>query len=487
VFGLLLALTLSSVSSAGAADADGAYHHRVVVSTTSLDTEIEVEASLERNVNRLAAVGYEVTAIVGGHGRVLDDLLERKPHVAGLVDHGGHVFVVMARSAGRTDGARRYRLIHVRGHLGVGRIVDEISATGHRLVAFSHEGEYFHAAFEQSADGYTYRVYANRGRSSWMQQVAGDAATLSRLRRVVPMTLDSAVVELGPEPGAPGALEWFTVKAHVFSSSDAKLSDKTSAGFRVQLVRVRGSDIDVLLVRSAGTPTPTTYSLEDAPWGMPCGRGAIAGADVFTDGDTYCAVDQSIDTVSNQGLDLRLRAESRAGGRFLFDLPGCEAQSAMRSSRASVRRLVVAAQLEREITKKTQPGFRVTRALAGSDESGSMRVTVFATNDGRRSPVGDRVAAEDPPLTPDRDELLGARESAIEDALGSALAREAGGVSALLWVEVGSGRPRRVRLAGCTQSDRDKALAVAILRRVLVRTTVSDATVINDVVVDPWR
>jgi hypothetical protein len=481
----LLPLLLPAPHAAGA---DATYEHRVVVSTTSLDTEREVETSLERNVNRLAAAGYELTAIVGGHGPVLDLLLERKPYVAGLVDHGGHAVVVMARAAGRAAQPREYRLLHVRGHSGVGAIVEQLGASGHRLAAFSHEGGYLHAAFERTGEPVEYRVYANKGRTSWMQQVAGDAGALGRLTRVVPMTLDSALVELGPATGTPGALEWLTVKAHVFSSSGARLREKTGAGFRVQLVRLRGSDVDVLLVKPSGGPAPASYELEDGPWGMPCGRGAIAGADVFTDGDTYCATERAERAVTNQGLDLRVRAEPRAGGRVLFDVPGCEARAALGSPRTAARRLVVAAQLERAINTGIGAGFRATRALAGADESGAMRVTVFTTHDGRSEPPASAQPYPSPSLWPDRDELLGTRDAALEDVLREALTRETDIPGALLWVEVsGRGPQGQVRLAGCTQRESDKATAEAILRRLLVRTPASDAAVVNDIMVDPWR
>jgi hypothetical protein len=320
-----------------------------------------------------------------------------------------------------------------------------------------------------------------------MQQLAADAGAIARLTRVVPITLDSAVVELGPAAGAPGGLEWFTVKAHVFSSSDARLREKTAEGFRVQLVRVRGAEVDVLLVKPAGSPGPATYELEDAPWGMPCGRGDVAGADVFTDGGTYCAVERSGRPVTNQGIDLRLRPEPRGGGRLLFDAPGCEAEAALGSPRAAVRRLVVAAQLERAINAGVRPGFRVTRALAGADGSGTMRVTVFATDDRRKEPAASAQGSDATALVPDRDELLAGRAPALEDALGEALAREATLRNAVLWVEVGGRAPRRVRLAGCVQGPDDKTRAEAVLRRLLVATPFADASVANEIVVDPWR
>jgi hypothetical protein len=116
-----------------------------------------------------------------------------------------------------------------------------------------------------------------------------------------------------------------------------------------------------------------------------------------------------------------------------------------------------------------------------------LRLTVFTTNDGRLETSGGTPAAAPPPLSADRDERLGARDAALEDALNDALARETTLPDALLWVEVGGRAPRRVRLAGCTQTPNDKALAEDVLRRLLVRTTLADAAIANDIVVDPWR
>ena len=98
---VLCALALAAtVAAAPARAAATRYDHQVVVATTSRDFESDIDASLERQVNALGAIGYELTALVGGDGPILDLLLNRRPYVAGLVDHSGLTFAVMARPEG---------------------------------------------------------------------------------------------------------------------------------------------------------------------------------------------------------------------------------------------------------------------------------------------------------------------------------------------------------------------------------------------------
>jgi hypothetical protein len=64
---LLLMLAMGGVPWATGGQAqDARYEHRVVVATTSWDREEDVDGSLERHVNALAARGFEVAALVGG-------------------------------------------------------------------------------------------------------------------------------------------------------------------------------------------------------------------------------------------------------------------------------------------------------------------------------------------------------------------------------------------------------------------------------------
>jgi hypothetical protein len=218
---------------------------------------------------------------------------------------------------------------------------------------------------------------------------------------------------------------------------------------------------------------------------MPCTRGAIAGADVFTDGDTYCAVERTDTSTTNRGFDLRVRPD---GGRYLLDIPGCEARALIGGRRAAIRRLVVAAQLERALDSKTPQGFHVSRALAGASASGDARLTVFTTKSAG-TPVSTpaKTRPSDPELSADRDELLQGTSARLEDALTSALSSSALLSSGLVWVEVTTGAARSVRLAGCVNNSRDKATAERVLRGLLVRTALDQAALTNDIIVDPWR
>lgn len=91
---------------------------------------------------------------------------------------------------------------------GVEAIVAPLGAQGFVLSATAHDGPLFHAAFERraSATPMAYVVVRNRGRSTGMDLVQKDAAMTEGLRRVVPMALDHALVELGTEASPPGAL-----------------------------------------------------------------------------------------------------------------------------------------------------------------------------------------------------------------------------------------------------------------------------------------
>jgi hypothetical protein len=467
---------------------DVRYEHRVVVPTTALDSERDVEASLERNVNRLAAAGFELSAFVGGDPAVIDALLGRKAYVAGRVDHAGQVFVVMTRPVGRTVPPREYRLLHTRTPRGTDAIVAGLGEQGYHLTVTANSGGVFHAAFERGAAGgaVDYRVFANRGRTSWMAQIEQDAAALSRLTRVVPMGLDFALAELGPAGATPAALEWFSAPAHTFASQDARVQARASEGYQVQVVRVRNTTIDVLLVRPAGAggAARPAYSLEDGPWGGPCGRGVIAGADVHTDGDVYCVADTSASTISNRGIDVVVRAE---GTRSLFDVPTCEDRARLGSSRPVDLRLVAAAQLERVLNGRIEEGYRVTRALAGSDGQGTRRLSFFTSRlpvpPGRpgSAPVG-------PALRADRDELLESSVVSLEEQFTDALRRDPSLGDALVWVEVhAAAGMRQVRLAGCASTRLEREAAERVLRGLLVRTTAADYRVRNDVIVDRWR
>lgn len=232
------------------------YEHRIVVATTSLDPELDVEESLARNVNQFAAVGFEVGAIVGGDGRLLDQLLDRKPYAAGLVDHGGHVFVIMSRPIDRPALPHEYRFLHARTASGVDKIVAGYGAEGFRLTVTASEGGYFHAAFERSAEpaGREYRVYRNAGRKGWDARFLED---------------DEA---RGAAMGALADFAWETDKTHQRPRLEARLKARGEQGFRVQLVRMRGTDLDVALLKPAGWDGRVVQpDLDDGPWACRAG------------------------------------------------------------------------------------------------------------------------------------------------------------------------------------------------------------------------
>jgi hypothetical protein len=469
--------------------ADGArYEHRVVVSTTSLDQELDVEGSLERNVNRFGAAGFEVAAIVGGSAGVLDRLLDRKPYVPGRVDHAGLIFVIMARPVGGPLHAHQYRLLHTRTPLGTDALVARAGQDGFHLVAASLDGAIFHAAFERTpGPAAEYRVYRNQGRKDWMTAVRTDPGVLDRLMRVFPMGLDFALIELGPRRSPAGALEWTGGKPYNFTGLEGPINDKARDGFRVSLVRRRDTSLDVLLVRPAGAGgSAATYDLDDGPWGMPCGRGAIAGADVFTDGDTYCASDVSVPG-SNDGLDLTARTYQVSRGRLLFDAPDCATTAWLGSSRAAARRLAVARTLEQALDARVRAGYHVTRALAAIDERGAMRIVAFASTAAMPAGAGPPIhGAPSPELTLDRDEPGGDLTTEREDALNERLRRSAQVRADTVRLEVTDVRGARyVRIAGCVATRAERKAVEDTVRGLLAGSPFSDFAVRNDLAVGP--
>lgn len=468
------------------------YEHRVVVATTSLDRELDVEESLARNVNQFAALGFEVGAIVGGDGRLVDQLLDRKPYTAGLVDHGGHVFVIMSRPIGRPALPREYRFLHARTAFGVDKIVAGYGAEGFRLTVTAYEGGYFHAAFERGAEpaGLEYRVYRNAGRKGWDARFLEDAAARGRATRLVPITLDSGLVELGAAQGAPADFAWETDKTHQRPRLEARLKARAEQGFRVQLVRMRGTDLDVALLKPAGWDGRVVQpDLDDGPWGMPCGRGAIAGADIFTDGDVYCVAEDPQGPIVNRGFDFVIRPESSASNLLMFGRPSCEVRARLATARSAATRIARAMQLENELNRKVEPGYRVTRAFVGAPEGNDARLVVF-TSLLPAPPAGTTAGTtrRAPRLEPELDEvgqqLLSRREDEMNDQLTSELASP--DVNA--WVEIYDGRSGRyVLLSGCATHRVDKERAETIVRRLLVRTPYADYRVRNEIIVDLWR
>ncbi len=431
----------------------------MVVATGESDFDSDVEANLERQVNRLARAGFEVAAIMGGASPVIDQLLGRKPYVAGVVDHGGQIAVVMRRSEG-TLVRREYRLLHTRGELNLDEIVAPLGAQGFVLAATAHDRPVFHAAFErrESATPVTYRVMRNRGRNTWMDQVQKDPAMTSRLRRVVPMALDHALIELGEEASPAGALEWANTPAFRSDSLESTLNSKAAAGFRVQLVRLRENTLDVLLVRPAGPAVPAvTYDVDDGPWGGPCSRGTLAGADGYSDGDVYCVAENPGNGVSNRGFDGLLRVRTGATTPLL-DVPNCVDRARLRAPRPAHARIAVAQQLERFLDAKVPDGFRLSRLLAVQKTGDDARLVAFTSN-APAEPVSGPAADTEPmpPLVPDLDGPLSANTAQRQRDLNDRLARLRGVENEDAWLDViDRPEPRGVVLSGCVRTQSAK-------------------------------
>jgi len=470
---------------------DAAPRHRVVVSTGVSDREADVDASLERHVNRLAGAGYELTAILGGASPVVDSLLTRKPYVAGLVDHSGHTAIVMSRAPEGHAVRREYRLLHTRTALGVEDVVGPLGTQGFVLAATAHDGPVFHAAFVRREDAppADYRVYRNRGRASWMDQLQKDAPALARLRRVVPMALDAALVELGAEASPPGNLEWATIAAFRSSSLESTLGTKAAAGFRVQLARLRQNDLDVLLVRPAGPAGPaTTYDVDDGPWGGPCSRGTIVGADGYTDGDVYCVAENPGGGVSNRGADALLQVRTGAD-RPLLDVPSCVDRARLRAPRPAHARIAIAQQIERFLDKSVPDGYRLTRLLAVQKSDGEARLVAFSSNAPATPASGAPADTEPvPPLVPDLDGPLDANTAQRQRDLNDRLARLSGVQNRDAWLDViEAPGMRSVVLSGCVTTRTAKLELERAVRMLLQPAPFTDYRLRSDLIVDLFK
>jgi len=492
VAALLVALPAALPASGGGATRHAAatrYDHRVVVATTSRDQESDVDESLERNVNALAALGYELTALVGGDAAVLDRLLARQPYKPGLVDHSGFTFAVMARPEGVPVVARAYRIIHVRTGLGVDAVVAPLGAAGFRLAVSAHESAVVHVAFERVADGapVEHRVFRNRGRRSWMEQALADPDTRLRLTRVLPVALDAAIVELGAPQAAPGDMQWLSKVTHQFETLEGPIRELARTGYRVQLVRARLNTLDVLVVRPAGATSGTAdYDLDDGPWGMACGRGTIAGTAVMPDGDVACITDRSGAAVAPAGLDFTLSPQSTVGGRILFRGPDCDIRARLTSTRVAAPRVALATQFEREIARAVADGTRIVSAMATVDSRGQMRLVALTSDaapEARQGPPAS--AGEPPPLVPELDALGQDLQRQRETRINAALARDARFRGLPLWMELDAIGPLRdARLLGCVPVRPDRDVVALAARSLLAAEGLASYRLDNRVIVD---
>lgn len=468
------------------------YEHRVVVATTSFDRERDVEESLVRNVNQLGALGFEVGAVMGGRATLLDQLLDRRGYVAGQVDHGGQVFVVMNRPVDRPAPVREYRFLHTRGPLGVQEIAAAYGRDGFRLTVTAWEGDYFHGAFERTAGQapVEYRVFRTARRQGWDAQMLADGNVKQRLRRVVPMTLDSALVELGPPAATAAEFAWESDAPHQRSRLEARLNARAQAGFRVQMARMRGNVLDVALLKPAGAGGPgPALDLDDGPWGGPCSRGTIAGADIWSDGDVYCVAEDPKGPVVNRGFDLVVAPEASLGNQLFFGRMACAVRARLGTNRVAARRVARAVQLEAEIGRKVQPGYRVIRAFAGVKDDGEQRLVLMTS---RLPPpvAGAKPAPRGPAprLTAAPDgmgqQLLAEREREMNEAL----AAELRGWNIEAWAEIQDVRANQhVLLLGCAGSRADRERAETVLRRLLTRSPYANYRVRNEILIESFR
>ncbi|MGE0811833.1 MAG: hypothetical protein AB7O28_25385 [Vicinamibacterales bacterium] len=465
------------------------YEHRVVVPTTGLGREIDVAASLERNVNALAARGFALAAMAGGDSPALDAMLRRRAFATGTANDDAVTLAVMVRPEGTAGVAREYRLLHVRELERVDQVIAPLGAQGFRLALVEFDGPVVHVAFEKTAGAapVEFREFRNKGRRSWMDQLMADADVRARMTRVVPIALGAGIVELGSPQSTPGEVSWLSKPTHAFEQLEGPLGDLAKTGHRVELVRRRGpNDLDVLVVKPAGAAgAPASYDLDDGPWGSACGRGTIAGAAVGPDGDVYCAADRGGSAPpANDGLDLTVRAQPSAGGGVFFRGLTCDLQARLGSARPASPRVAFALQMEREITRAAKPGFRVTRALAAVDGNGQARLVVFTTDAAPAVVTGAPAdASPAPPLVAELDtvgdDLTRQREAQLNAMLAG---RNLPGGA--LWLELDGGRGRTARLLGCVSTRVDRETAESAAKGALINQGLIDYKVVNRVVVD---
>ncbi|HNZ96482.1 MAG TPA: hypothetical protein PKM64_04730, partial [Thermoanaerobaculia bacterium] len=229
------------------------WEHRVVVPTTMRTDEASVAASLEANVNQLAAHGYEIVAVAGGDAAVLDTLLDRRQAGAGGAERPV-ALVVMARPAGGRAIAREYRLLHPQESTPLADTLARLAADGFVYRASELDGPVTHLVFErrEGAEPVELRAYRNQFRKSWMEQLLADEGVPARLRAVVPVGLGAGFVELGSPQESPGDVRWLSAHDYDFSALEEKVAPLARSGYGVELVRRRESNFDLLMVRPAG-------------------------------------------------------------------------------------------------------------------------------------------------------------------------------------------------------------------------------------------
>ena len=173
----------------------------------------------------------------------------------------------------------------------------------------------------------------------------------------------------------------------------------------------------------------------------------------------------------------------------MFGRPSCEVRARLATGRAAASRIARAMQLENELNRKVEPGYRVTRAFVGAPEGNDARLVVFTSKLPPPPPGSGRAASRRAPrLKPELDEtgqqLLSQREDEVNDQLAQELASQ--DVNA--WVEIYDGpTARHVLLSGCATQRTDKERAETIVKRLLGRTPYAAFRVRNEIIVDRWR
>ncbi len=468
------------------------YEHRVVVATTTEDRENEIDQSLERNVNQLAAHGYAVSAILGGFADIADNLLMRPPNDGNSIDRSGITLVVMHRPVIANAPAREYRLLHLRYWLGVDRIVARLGKEGFRLAAVSWEGGYFHAAFERIAgqEPVEYRVYRTAKRLGWDKHMMADPAVPLRLQRVVQIFPDFALAELASPKESPAEFVWSSDALHQSTRHEQKLNELAKSGFRVQFVRVRRNELDAALLKPAGGAVPApAIDLDNGYWGGPCGRGRIAGADAWNDGQVYCIAEDPKGPIMNRGFDLELNPHRDLGGQLFFGRSSCEARARLYSKRPATIRLARALQLESEINRDLPKGYRVAHLFAGRQEGRDQRLVVMGTQAPMEAVAGPPARRGPAPALRVEVEGLGLQLLANEEVeLNERLSRELRSTDIVAWVEINNSTgDQHILLTGCAVSRRERDDAVRTLNRLLTRSAFSRYPIRNEMLVEGFR
>lgn len=464
------------------------YEHRVVVPTTALDREIDVAASLERNINALAARGFALAAVTGGDSQALDAMLRRRAFASRPANDQAVTLAIMVRPRRGPVVAREYRLLHIAELERVDQAIAPLGGQGYRLALAEIDGPIVHVAFEKvtGSEPVEFREFRNRGRRSWMDQLMADPDVRARMTRVVPIALGAGIVELGPPQPVAGEVRWLSKPTHAFEQLEDPVGALAKTGHQVQLVRRRGpNDLDVLMVKPAGAAGSTAaYDLDNGPWGAPCSRGTIDGAAVGPNGNVYCAADRGGSAPpSNKGLDLTVRALPAEGGAVFFRGLTCDLQALLQSARPAAARIAFVAQMEQEIAKAAKPGFRVTRALAAVDGGGQARIVVFTTDTPLPDVTGSPAdPSPPPPLLAELDtvgnDLARQREAAVNVELAGRT------LPGLAWLEFDGGRARTVRLLGCTPTRVARETVESAARGALIANGLGDYRIINRVLVE---